>query len=34
MIEKITEIQDIDEKKTRQNSKGDLTCKSFGPLLI
>jgi len=40
MIEKKknTVIQDTKEKKfektTQQNSKGDLTCKSFGPLLI
>lgn len=38
MIKKITVLQDIKEKKfenmTQKNSKGDLTCESFGPLLI
>ena len=37
-LKKITVIQGIKEKKsektTQQNSKGDLTCESLGPLLI
>ena len=35
-LKKFTVIQDVKEKKfektTHQNSKGDFTCESFGPL--
>ena len=37
-LRKFTVIQDVKQKKfeetTQQNSKGDFTCESFGPLLI